>query len=225
MARRAPTRDSKLRSIRGARAWVSTWMVTSAGTRSSSISWRTKSKSVCDAAGKPTSISLNPMRTRSSNMRSLRAGPMGSISAWLPSRRSTLHQTGGSVMVRPGQARSGRSIGWNAVYMFVGSTDMALSSRLDAAVKGAARVKPPGSRSGPATAHKSQAGRQVETRGEDHGSGLGKRKTTRNPARAGHARSAKSQARKSLRCHNAPQIAWLHRAGKALCVASAALAP
>ena len=54
----APRRDSKVRSISSSRAWVSTWMVTSSGTRSSSMSWRTKSKSVWLAAGKPTSISL-----------------------------------------------------------------------------------------------------------------------------------------------------------------------
>src|SRR3984893_18647751 len=36
---------------------------------------------------------------------------MGLISAWLPSRRSTAHQTGGRVIVRLGHCRSGRSIG------------------------------------------------------------------------------------------------------------------
>ena len=40
------------------RAWVSTWIVTSSGMRPFSISSRTKSKSVCDADGKPTSICL-----------------------------------------------------------------------------------------------------------------------------------------------------------------------
>ena len=59
-----------------------------------SISRRTKSNSVCDAEGKPTSISLKPIFTSISNMRSLRSLSIGSISAWLPSRRSTLHQTG-----------------------------------------------------------------------------------------------------------------------------------
>ena len=44
--------------MRSSRAWVSTEMVTSSGTRSLSMSWRTKSKSVWLALGKPTSISL-----------------------------------------------------------------------------------------------------------------------------------------------------------------------
>ena len=42
------------------------------GCRSSSISLRTKSNSVCEADGKPTSISLKPISTSVSNMRSLR---------------------------------------------------------------------------------------------------------------------------------------------------------
>ena len=49
-------------------------------------------------------------------MRILRSGPIGSISAWLPSRRSTLHQVGALVMVLPGQDRSGRLIGSNGRY-------------------------------------------------------------------------------------------------------------
>ena len=53
---------SKLRWISGSRACVSTWIVTSSGIRSSSMSRRTKSKSACDADGKPTSICLKPMR-------------------------------------------------------------------------------------------------------------------------------------------------------------------
>ena len=62
------------------RHWVSTWMVTSSGMRSSSTSWRTKSKSVWLADGNPTSISLKPMATSVSNMRRLRTGSIGSIS-------------------------------------------------------------------------------------------------------------------------------------------------
>ena len=58
VAVRAPTRDSAVRSIRSSRAWVSTEMVTSSGTRSPSMSCRTKSKSVWLAEGNPTSISL-----------------------------------------------------------------------------------------------------------------------------------------------------------------------
>ena len=44
-------------------------------------------------------------------MRRLRSGPIGSTSAWLPSRRSTLHQRGARVMTRDGHVRSGRGIG------------------------------------------------------------------------------------------------------------------
>ena len=55
---------------------------------------RRKSKSVCDADGNPTSISLKPIVTNWSNIRRLRTGSMGSIRAWLPSRRSTEHQIG-----------------------------------------------------------------------------------------------------------------------------------
>ena len=45
------------------------------------MSLRTKSNSVCEAEGKPTSISLNPMFTSALNIRSLRGMSMGSISA------------------------------------------------------------------------------------------------------------------------------------------------
>ncbi len=67
---------------------------------------RAKSKSVCEAEGKPISISLKPMSSSRLNMRALRSWPIGSISAWLPSRRSTEHQTGGLVMTLSGQVRS-----------------------------------------------------------------------------------------------------------------------
>ena len=50
-------------------------------------------------------------------MRRLRAAPIGLTSAWLPSRKSTLHHTGGAVMVLPGQVRSGRSMGVNGRYL------------------------------------------------------------------------------------------------------------
>jgi hypothetical protein len=56
-------------------------MVTSSGTSFSSMISRTKSKSVCEAAGNPTSISLKPIFTSMSNMRRLRAASIGSISA------------------------------------------------------------------------------------------------------------------------------------------------
>ena len=40
-------------------------------------------------------------------MRRLRAGLIGSISAWLPSRRSTAHHSGALVATLSGQVRSG----------------------------------------------------------------------------------------------------------------------
>ena len=46
-------------------ACVNTWTVTSSGIMFRSIRARRKSYSVSDAAGKPTSISLNPILTRS----------------------------------------------------------------------------------------------------------------------------------------------------------------
>lgn len=79
------------------------------------MSVRTKSKSVWLALGNPTSISLNPMRTSRSNMTRLRSGLIGSMRAWLPSRRSTAHQRGACVMRFVGHVRSGsstRSCSW-----------------------------------------------------------------------------------------------------------------
>ena len=122
----APAIASYVRSIRCSRAWVSTWMTTSSGMRFSSMSIRTKSKSVCDADGKPTSISLKPICTSSSNISSLRAGFIGSISAWLPSRRSTAHQRGAWVTRLSGHRRSGRSTricSWNGRYLCTGIDD------------------------------------------------------------------------------------------------------
>jgi hypothetical protein len=86
---------------------VSTWIVTSSGTMSYSIRVRMKSKSVWLADGNPTSISLYPIRTSSWNIRRLRSMDIGSISAWLPSRRSTAHQRGARVTSRVGHCRSG----------------------------------------------------------------------------------------------------------------------
>src|SRR5690554_3736646 len=109
MAVFAPTQDSTVRRIRSSRDCVRTMMVTSSGMRLSSTSLRTKSKSVCEADGKPTSISLKPIFTSWSNMRSLRSTFMGSINDWLPSRKSVLIQMGGWVMRLLGQVRSEKS--------------------------------------------------------------------------------------------------------------------
>ena len=119
----APRIASNVFSIRCSRDCVSTWMTTSSGIASSSISCRTKSKSVWEADGKPTSISLKPMRTRSSNIRRLRDGVIGSIRAWLPSRRSTAHQRGACSMARSGQVRSASATGAKGRYRWNGMAE------------------------------------------------------------------------------------------------------
>src|SRR5918997_2115716 len=60
------------------------------------------------------------MATSRSNILCLRAGVMGSISAWLPSRRSVDSQRGACVIRFAGQVRSGRLIGGNARYRLKG---------------------------------------------------------------------------------------------------------
>ena len=59
--------------------------------------------------GKPTSISLMPMSTSVWNSNSFSSTFIGSIKAWLPSRRSTEHQTGAfcNHVVRPGAVLDG----------------------------------------------------------------------------------------------------------------------
>ena len=90
------------------RAWVRTCTVTSSGMPPDSISSRRKAHSVSEAAGKPTSISRKPTSTSSAKSRRLRSGPMGSTSAWFPSRRSTLHPHQARARVRA-RARCGRA--------------------------------------------------------------------------------------------------------------------
>ena len=91
-------------------ACTSTWMVTSSGMRLRSMSSRTKSKSGWEAAGKPTSMCLKPMWVISAHICSFWATVMGSTSAWLPSRRSTAHQSGARSSTRLGHWRSARLI-------------------------------------------------------------------------------------------------------------------
>ncbi len=127
MACLAPFSDSKVRVIRSSRAWVSTWMVTSSGIWPPSISSRTKSKSVCEAEGKPTSISLRPTCTSVLKKRIFFAASIGSISDWLPSRRSELSQIGAWVMAFDGQVRSGMSMAGKARYLFDGFLSMVMA--------------------------------------------------------------------------------------------------
>src|SRR5882724_11872955 len=61
-------------------------------------------------------------------MRNLRAGSIGSIRAWLPSRRSTLHQVGGAVIARLGHVRSAMSMGVNGRYLDAGVGNMSAFS-------------------------------------------------------------------------------------------------
>ena len=120
IARFAPRSESNVRSIRSSRACVSTSIVTSSGMWPPSISSRTKLKSVSDADGNATSISLKPIATSVLNIRILRAASIGSNSAWLPSRRSVLIQIGAFVIVRDGHVRSGRLTGVNGRYFVAG---------------------------------------------------------------------------------------------------------
>ena len=60
-------------------------------------------------------------------MRSLRSEFIGSMSAWLPSRRSTAHQRGACSMRLVGHVRSGSSNGicsWNGTYFWNGMPDV-----------------------------------------------------------------------------------------------------
>ena len=63
---------------------------------------------------KATSICFRPTCTRVLKNRIFFAASIGSISDWLPSRRSELHQIGTSVMVFDGQVRSG-AFEWQAL--------------------------------------------------------------------------------------------------------------
>ena len=85
--------------------------------------WRWKSKSVWEADGNPTSISLNPMSTSVSKSASLRSESIGSMRAWLPSRRSTLPQRGAWVNWRSGHVRSGSTSGTCERYFSNGMGD------------------------------------------------------------------------------------------------------
>src|SRR5471032_3291508 len=101
-------------------------MVVSSGMWPSSIRVRTKSKSVCEAAGNDASISFTPTCTRVFQKRSFLTASIGSISDWLPSRKSELHQIGAAVMVFDGQVRSGMSMVGNARYFLDGSLSMVM---------------------------------------------------------------------------------------------------
>src|SRR5215211_326209 len=89
---------------------------------------RQKSNSICEALGKPTSISLKPIRTSISKYSSFSSTLIGWARAWLPSRRSTLHQVGADVRVRSGHWRFGNLTGGNGRYFKDGADCMAKKS-------------------------------------------------------------------------------------------------
>ena len=124
MTRFAPMSDSMVRSIKSSRACTSTCNHTSSGAWPFSMSKRLKANSVFDADGKPTSISLKPIFTSVWNNSSFCEIFIGTASAWLPSRKSTLAQRGAVVSTRFGHWRSGKCIGRNARYFFDGSLCM-----------------------------------------------------------------------------------------------------
>jgi hypothetical protein len=96
-----------------------------------------KSNSVFEAEGKPTSISLNPHFTSVWNNSNFWLTFIGTASAWLPSRRSTLHQMGARVIALLGHWRVGNGTSGNGRYLLVGSLIMAyLKSLLPSGVPG-----------------------------------------------------------------------------------------
>ena len=121
----APIKDWTVFSIRSSRAWTRHWMVTSSGMWPFSINRRLKANSVFDAEGKPTSISLKPHFTSVWKSSSFWLTFMGTASAWLPSRRSTLHQMGAAVSTRLGHWRFSRSTGGDGRYFEDGFFNMA----------------------------------------------------------------------------------------------------
>jgi len=124
MARRAPRRLSTVRRISSSRACVNAMMVTSSGISFCSMRSRNVWKSVSEADGNPTSISLIPTAHSVLNNRFLVSRLMGSNSAWLPSRRSVLHHTGTLSSLREGHWRLGRSTAGYGRYFFEGSFNM-----------------------------------------------------------------------------------------------------
>ena len=98
---------SKVLLIRCSRHWVRTCTTTSSGISLRSTNWRRKSYSIWEAAGKPISISLNPSFTRRLNISIFSSTTIGSTSAALPSRRSTLHQIGAFSISLFGHSRPG----------------------------------------------------------------------------------------------------------------------
>src|SRR5439155_22377 len=163
--------------MRSGRHWVRTWMRTSSGIRSSEMMRRTKSKSGWLADGKPTSISLKPICTSVSNIFSLRAGSIGSMSAWLPSRRSTAHHRGARSIWTLGQRRSesasgsGRKGTYLSNGIFLGLTD---SGGMTSPVGCQGKEKPPGRKAQEAKGEHRQAAFASHKQEDDRRDGPGR---------------------------------------------------
>src|SRR5438094_782026 len=80
--------------------------------------------SIWEALGNPTSISLKPILTSISKYSSFSSTLIGWARAWLPSRRSTLHQIGAWVSVRLGHWRLGKLTGGKDRYLVTGGACM-----------------------------------------------------------------------------------------------------
>ena len=104
MARRAPTRDLKVRRISSSRACVITWIghvvesgfCRSAGARNRTRRLRGRGKTDLDL--------LEADAHQLAGTCAACAGSIGSTSAWLPSRRSTRHHTGAAVRHPPARS-------------------------------------------------------------------------------------------------------------------------
>lgn len=120
-----------------------TWSQTSSGTAPGvSTRRRVKSKSVCEAEGKETSISLYPSSTNilkyfhfcspSYLVSSCRIGKglghtIGSTKLWLPSRKSVESHLGGLSIVLSGHCLFSSFRGGNRLYFIEGSLSLHLS--------------------------------------------------------------------------------------------------
>ncbi|KAH3670585.1 hypothetical protein OGAPHI_001100 [Ogataea philodendri] len=118
VARLAPVRDSIVRLISSGRHGERTWIDTSSGAVSTQN--RVKSKSICEAEGNATSISLNPISTSFLKYTFFSSTDMGSGRDWFPSLRSVESQRGGFSNVLSGHCLLGSFKGTNFLYFFDG---------------------------------------------------------------------------------------------------------
>ena len=124
MARRAPTSDSKVRSISSSRHCTSTWIVDVVGDQLL-VDDQALEVEVGLRGRREADLDLLEADRRPASGTAPACAPesMGSIRAWLPSRRSTLAQRGARVNWRSGQVRSGRTRGTCERYLSNGMGD------------------------------------------------------------------------------------------------------